>query len=116
MSRFSLLSLTLQNTTKPWFSFSASNTAIYFFIYPPFSNRLRRSNTGVEERLTRAASSLVVSRAFSIDLLFRSSFRSGNVRFRTCYFQLLGNDATVYVCYVVLFVGCNFDEWFVYSH
>ena len=55
-------------------------------------------------------------RSFSIDLLFRSSFRSGNVRFRTCYFQLLGNDATVYVCYVVLFVGCNFDEWFVYSH
>ena len=41
-------------------------------------------------------------RSFSIDLLFRSSFRSGNVRFRTCYFQLLGNDATVYVCYVVL--------------
>ncbi len=53
---------------------------------------------------------------FLLIYFFRSSFRSGNVRFRTCYFQLLGNDATVYVCYVVLFVGCNFDEWFVYSH
>ena len=39
----------------------------------------------------------LAGRSFSIDLLFRSSFRSGNVRFRTCYFQLLGNDATVYV-------------------
>ena len=64
ISLFSLLNLTLQKTTKPWFSFSASSTAMYFFIYPPFSRRFRRSNTGVDERLTLAASSFVVSRAF----------------------------------------------------
>lgn len=55
-------------------------------------------------------------RAFSVDLLFRGSFCSGDVRLRTSHFQLFSNDAAINVCYVVLFVGGDFDERFVYPH
>lgn len=68
ISRFIRRSFTLQNTTNPRSSFPASSTAIYFFIYPPSSSLLSRSNTGVDERRTFAASSLTVSRAFSCNV------------------------------------------------
>ena len=64
-ARFICLSFTEQNTVNPLPSFSASSTATYCLIKPLFSSRFMRSNTGVVERFTRAASSLVVSRAFS---------------------------------------------------
>ena len=60
MSRLSLRSLTLQKTTKPRLSFVGSSTATYFLIYPLASKRFTRSKTGVGDKLTFAANSLVV--------------------------------------------------------
>ena len=52
-------------------------------------------------------------RAFSVDLLFRGSFCFGDVRLRP-FPTIRSNDAAINVCYVVLFVGGDFDERFVY--